>query len=362
MATRKPFLHQPRDVAVGRRDSGTPHIGIAPPLASFDRDVSVSSSARAAVERVLVEHLVEVAHPEEHDGVAVLPLRVEILPHGRASRRRVRRTRREGIRSCWTSECCAERPASREYNDLSRLAIRCMIILALDTTTRAGSAAVRRDDAVLAERVGRPGAHARRSGCPAELMRAARAGRRRARGRRSARRGGRARARSPACASASRRCRDWRWRGPPVVPVSALEALARAGASTRRTAPIAAWMDAQRGEVFAALYAADGRDVLDRRRSRRRRDAILTRWRLEAPGRRAGLHRRRRASRYRERSRGRAAPAASHRRSRRRSPAHRRRSRPRTPRAPSLPHAVVPDLCPRVRTPSWRARRAGATA
>ena len=45
--------------------------------------------------------------------------------------------------------------------------------------------------------------------------------------------------------------------GKRVVPVSALEALARARSIHRNT--VAAWMDAQRGEVFAALYAADGR-------------------------------------------------------------------------------------------------------
>ena len=49
-------------------------------------------------------------------------------------------------------------------------------------------------------------------------------------------------------------------RGKHVVAVSALEALARAGLNA--TGPIATWMDAQRGEVFAALYAADGRDLL----------------------------------------------------------------------------------------------------
>jgi tRNA threonylcarbamoyladenosine biosynthesis protein TsaB len=49
-------------------------------------------------------------------------------------------------------------------------------------------------------------------------------------------------------------------RGKRVVAVSALEALARAG--TNATHTIAAWMDAQRGEVFAALYAPDGRDLL----------------------------------------------------------------------------------------------------
>jgi hypothetical protein len=38
-------------------------------------------------ERVLVEHFVEVAHAEEQDRVAMLILRVEILPH-RGRRRR----------------------------------------------------------------------------------------------------------------------------------------------------------------------------------------------------------------------------------------------------------------------------------
>ena len=45
-----------------------------------------------------------------------------------------------------------------------------------------------------------------------------------------------------------------------VVAVSALEALARAAVNPRNS--IGAWMDAQRGEVFAALYAADGKDLL----------------------------------------------------------------------------------------------------
>jgi tRNA threonylcarbamoyladenosine biosynthesis protein TsaB len=45
-----------------------------------------------------------------------------------------------------------------------------------------------------------------------------------------------------------------------VVPVSALEALARAAVNPRNM--VAAWMDAQRGEVFASLYSADGRDLL----------------------------------------------------------------------------------------------------
>ena len=48
--------------------------------------------------------------------------------------------------------------------------------------------------------------------------------------------------------------------GTRVVPVSTLDALARAGTNAARV--IGAWMDAQRGEVYAALYAPDGGDVL----------------------------------------------------------------------------------------------------
>ena len=44
--------------------------------------------------------------------------------------------------------------------------------------------------------------------------------------------------------------------GKRVVPVSVLEALARSAVNADRT--IGAWMDAQRQEVFAALYSADG--------------------------------------------------------------------------------------------------------
>jgi tRNA threonylcarbamoyladenosine biosynthesis protein TsaB len=44
--------------------------------------------------------------------------------------------------------------------------------------------------------------------------------------------------------------------GRKIVPVSALDALAVAGAN--REAPVAAWIDAQRGEVFALLYDSSG--------------------------------------------------------------------------------------------------------
>jgi len=45
--------------------------------------------------------------------------------------------------------------------------------------------------------------------------------------------------------------------GKPIVPVSTLEALAR-GAATPHDRMIATWVDAQRGEVFACLYEAGG--------------------------------------------------------------------------------------------------------
>jgi tRNA threonylcarbamoyladenosine biosynthesis protein TsaB len=68
--------------------------------------------------------------------------------------------------------------------------------------------------------------------------------------------------------------------GKRVVAVSALEALARAATNADHT--IAAWMDAQRGEVFAALYARDGRDLLVPPVSAPPR-AVLDAWTESAP-------------------------------------------------------------------------------
>ncbi len=130
-----------------------------------------------------------------------------------------------------------------------------MVILSLDTTTRAGSAAVLRGGAVLCERAGTSAVpHGQR--LPADLARvletagvslaevelfAVAAGP----GSFTGLRVGIATVQGLAMASGSR-----------IVPVSTLEALARAGRDGRRL--VGAWMDAQRGEVYAALYEPDG--------------------------------------------------------------------------------------------------------
>lgn len=51
-------------------------------------------------------------------------------------------------------------------------------------------------------------------------------------------------------------------RGVPVTPVSTFEALAWHARSAAATDPIAAWVEAHRGEVFATLFAPDGRAIL----------------------------------------------------------------------------------------------------
>ena len=139
-----------------------------------------------------------------------------------------------------------------------------MLILSLDTTTRAGSAAVLRGDVVLAEHSGDPSlTHGQR--LPADLTRvldeaairiedidlfAVAAGP----GSFTGLRVGIATIQGLAMA-----------RGRKVVAVSALDALARSAINANDA--IGAWIDAQRGEVFAALYAPDGRDILAPARS-----------------------------------------------------------------------------------------------
>ena len=128
-----------------------------------------------------------------------------------------------------------------------------LLILALDTTTRAGSVAVLRDHEVLADLAGDPSAtHGQR--LPGELMRALEsaavglgqvellavvAGP----GSFTGLRVGIATMQGLAFA-----------RGLRIVPVSTLEALAREAAHEPSAALIAPWVDAQRHEVFSTLY------------------------------------------------------------------------------------------------------------
>jgi tRNA threonylcarbamoyladenosine biosynthesis protein TsaB len=133
-----------------------------------------------------------------------------------------------------------------------------VVILALDTTTRAGSVAVLADGALLAEHTGDPAStHAQR--LPADLMRALETARvplsavdrfavAAGPGSFTGLRIGIATMQGLAMAGKK-----------PIVPVSTLEALAES-VTDLRVQRVAAWMDAQRGEVFAALYARDGDD------------------------------------------------------------------------------------------------------
>jgi tRNA threonylcarbamoyladenosine biosynthesis protein TsaB len=134
-----------------------------------------------------------------------------------------------------------------------------MIVLALDTTSRSGSVAVVHDDVVRVELEGDPSAtHGQR--LPLELKRALDqasttiealdlfavvAGP----GSFTGLRVGIATIQGLAMAQRKK-----------VVALSAFEVLARAAINPHR--PVGAWIDAQRGEVFAALYSPDGRDAL----------------------------------------------------------------------------------------------------
>jgi tRNA threonylcarbamoyladenosine biosynthesis protein TsaB len=135
-----------------------------------------------------------------------------------------------------------------------------MLVLALDTTTRAGSVAVAKDGRVLDLLAGDPGRpHAER--VPADLVRSlGRAGATLSDvdvfavaigpGSFTGLRIGIAAIQG--CAFAS---------GRPVVGVSALEALALASSAAGRSGTdrrLGVWMDAQRQEVFSALYAVGG--------------------------------------------------------------------------------------------------------
>ncbi len=135
-----------------------------------------------------------------------------------------------------------------------------MIILALDTSTRAGSVALARDGAAVATRCGDPGrTHGER--LPGDLLRLlAEEGLSLAQvdlyavssgpGSFTSLRVGVATIQ--ALALAHRR---------PVVPVSTLDAVARALRTASAATDLrAAWMDGQRGEVFAALYDGTAHD------------------------------------------------------------------------------------------------------
>jgi tRNA threonylcarbamoyladenosine biosynthesis protein TsaB len=153
-----------------------------------------------------------------------------------------------------------------------------MIVLALDTTSRAGSVAVVHDDVVRVEITGEPAiTHGQR--LPLDLQRALDeasvaldaidlfavvAGP----GSFTGLRVGIATVQGLAMAAQRK-----------VVALSALEVLARSAMNPHHA--IAAWMDAQRGEVFAALYSPDGSDILIDPVSARP-EAVLDAWTEQA--------------------------------------------------------------------------------
>lgn len=152
-----------------------------------------------------------------------------------------------------------------------------MLILALDTTTRAGSVALVRDGVVCSERQGDPArTHGQR--LPGDVMAILDAAALKiddvelfavasGPGSFTGLRIGIATVQGLATAH-----------GRNVVPVSALDALARTvGQVMADERLVATWMDAQRGEVFAALYEADGRTALEEA-SADTPTATLARW------------------------------------------------------------------------------------
>jgi tRNA threonylcarbamoyladenosine biosynthesis protein TsaB len=151
-------------------------------------------------------------------------------------------------------------------------------ILALDTTTREGSIAVARGDTLLHESAGDPArTHGER--LPTDIMRALEAARidvadldllavAAGPGSFTGLRVGISAIQGLAVARALR-----------VVPVPTLEALARAAEATSGSHTlIAAWMDGQRGEVFAAVYDAAGNEIVPATAGAP--EAILHSWRL----------------------------------------------------------------------------------
>ena len=82
----KTLFHEPGDVAVDGVERHAAHRDPAA-VGVFGPGGERQFEGASGYERIFVEHLVEVAHAEEQDGVAVLPLRVEILTHRRRRRR-----------------------------------------------------------------------------------------------------------------------------------------------------------------------------------------------------------------------------------------------------------------------------------
>ncbi len=99
----KALAHQPRHVGIaGVMRHAAHRDGAAAGVLRARRQRELEGARRG--ERVLVEHLVEIAHPEEQDRVAILTLGFEELPHGRrraggseGSRRHGRAVEQRGI-------------------------------------------------------------------------------------------------------------------------------------------------------------------------------------------------------------------------------------------------------------------------
>jgi tRNA threonylcarbamoyladenosine biosynthesis protein TsaB len=152
-------------------------------------------------------------------------------------------------------------------------------ILALDTTTRSGSAAVVRDGSVIAERTGDPAiTHGQR--LPADIaavldeahltvrdldLLAVASGP----GSFTGLRVGIAAIQGLAVAHRLK-----------VVPVPTLEALARSFATPSAHDAVAAWMDGQRGEIFGMLYDNHARELMPAIAAQPER--VLDEWRLAA--------------------------------------------------------------------------------
>ena len=156
-----------------------------------------------------------------------------------------------------TAGLCEAREAdNREYN------IAAMVILALETVTRAGSLALSGSAAACHAMIGDP-ARAHGVGCPAKLLAFARGARSGARGRRLFCRSSPAPDRSRDCASDSRRCRAWRCRqANRRLPSRHWRRMASGWLRRRSPAPariVVACLDGRASEVFCAAFESQRR-------------------------------------------------------------------------------------------------------